>query len=297
MRKFLQFLVSRVFVINLVLAIVIVLGAFFAINTYLKNATMHGDKIPVPALIGKNMVQVDSTLLREDLRYEIIDSVFEETAEPGQVLDQTPLAFSDVKPGRTIYLTINTLTPPEVSIPNLKNMSLRQAVATLQVLGLQLHKLEYEPDICTDCVLKQLLGNDLLEPGTMIPKGSAVTLVLGQGMGGAEVQVPYLIGLNLNDAVRALIDKSLNPGDINYIDCDTRQDSNIAIVSRQSPSFYPGNTLAFGNEITLWFTSDTASVEVINADSVLQAYKDNGSVSIASEDDAQPAQQDIDWDK
>ncbi len=296
MRKFLEFLVSKVFVINLLIAVVLVLGGFFVVNSYLKSATQHGEKIPVPSLEGKILPQVDSSLTKENLRYQVIDSVFEPSAKPGQVLDQNPQAFMNVKPGRTIYLTINTLTPPEVAMPNLKNMSLRQAVATLEVLGLQLHKLEYEPDICTDCVLKQLFEGEELEPGTLIPKGAGVTLVLGQGMGDAEVQVPYLMGQDLNEAVRTLIDKSLNVGDVVYKDCETRQDSDIAVVFRQSPAFFPGNKLALGNEVSLWFTADTSSVEVIDADSVLRAYEEKGAtLSNGNNGSTQRQKQDIDW--
>ncbi|MGB0166650.1 MAG: PASTA domain-containing protein [Luteibaculum sp.] len=274
MRKIIEFLASKYFFINLAIAIVIVITIGYFANSYLKGVTKHGDKVQVPALIGRNLVQADSALLSEGLRYQVIDSVFEEGAEPGEVIEQIPAAFQNVKPGRTIYLTINTLTPPNVAIPNLKNMSLRQAVATLEVLGLALHKLEYEPDICTDCVLKQLLGKELLEPGTMVPKGTAVTLVLGQGMGNADVQIPYLIGQSLEEAVRTLIDKSLNVGDVNYTECETKQDSNIAKVYRQSPAFYPGNRLNLGGEISLWFTADTASIKIENADSLLKAYQE-----------------------
>ncbi|TXC81515.1 PASTA domain-containing protein [Luteibaculum oceani] len=273
MAKFLRFIFSKIFLINLIIAVVLLCGIVFGIDSYLKGVTKHGEKIPVPMLIGKLPSQVDSILVSRDLKFTVIDSVYESEAKPGQVLEQIPEAFQNVKPGRTIYLTINTLTPPNISIPNLKNMSLRQAVATLEVLGLKLHKLEYEPDICVDCVLKQLYEGEEIEPGTKLPKGAAVTLVLGQGTGGAEVQVPYLIGLNLEDAVRMLIDKSLNIGDVEFVDCETRLDSNYAQVFRQSPSFYPGNKLRLGSEIKLWFTGDTNSVVREDVDSLMMIYQ------------------------
>lgn len=293
MRKFIQFLFTKVFLINLVIAVSLVLIAFYAINAYLKSTTLHGEKIAVPMLIGKTTFQVDSLLLKEDLKYVIIDSVFDETAAPGEVLEQIPTAFQDVKPGRTIYLTINTVQPPNVALPNLKNMSLRTAVATLEVLGLKLHKLEYEPDICVDCVLRQQYQGEDVDAGTLIPKGSALTLVLGQGTGGADVQVPYLIGLNLEEAVRMLIDKSLNVGDVAYEACETRRDSNYAKVMRQVPGFYAGNRLTLGSEISLWFTGDTASVVRLNADSILDAYKNAGDgVEIESVD----VEEENNWD-
>lgn len=272
MRKTLQFLFSKVFFINLAIAVLLVLGIFYSVNGYLKSATKHGEKIPVPLLIGKSTFQVDSILLRENLKFVVIDSVFEQGAEPGEVLEQIPAAFQNVKPGRTIYLTINTLLPPNVSLPNLKNMSLRTAVATLEVLGLKLHKLEYEPDICVDCVLRQQFQGKDIEAGELIPKGSALTLVLGQGTGGADVQIPYLVGLDITQAVRSLIDKSLNVGDVYYENCPTKADSNYAQVFRQSPGFFPGNRLRLGSEISLWFTGDTNAIERVDADSLLNAY-------------------------
>ena len=63
------------------------------------------------------------TLQRCNLHAEVIDSVHNDQASRGSVVDQVPPAGDKVKPGRDIYLTINAFTKKQLTIPDLTGSS------------------------------------------------------------------------------------------------------------------------------------------------------------------------------
>lgn len=269
MKALFYFIKSKPFWISIGVAILLYLGAVFFTQSQLNGYTEHGQQISVPSLVGKELNEVDSILKANNLQYKILDEVYQEDATPGTVLQQEPLSYQSVKEQRTIYLTINALEAPKVELPNLINLSLRQAISTMEVLGFKLHKLEYRPDICVDCVLEVKMLDAKIEPGIKLRKGTEVTLVLGQGMSNEKVQIPYLIGKSVNDVVATLLSQSLNIGNVIYEKCKTKDDSVNARVLRQYPDFLPGEELQLGSEVDVWVTSDTASIVVINVDSLM----------------------------
>src|SRR5207244_4487249 len=96
---------------------------------------------------------------------------------------------------RTIYLTVNAMMPPLVKMPNLVDLTLRQASAKLETYGFKLGTLEYVPDLAKNAVLSQKVKGKKIEPGTLIEKGVTVTLVLGDGLSDNKVSVPRLLNL------------------------------------------------------------------------------------------------------
>ena len=179
----LKFLGSRTFLKNLIILTAIIIVSFFLITTVLNNYTHHGENIPVPNLQGKKIDKLDAILKVHNFHYSIVDSLYDGDKPPGTVLDQDPAAKSKVKKGRMIYLTINATEPPDVKMPNLVDVSFRQAEAMLQSFGLVTGEMIYRPDLAKNAVLEQHYRGRNIKPGAMIPKGSAIDLVLGDGMG------------------------------------------------------------------------------------------------------------------
>ena len=74
----------------------------------------------------------------------VTDSGYNKTLPSGTVLEQTPANNSQVKPGREIYLTINTTRTPTLPMPDIAdNSSLREAEARLTAMGFKLSPCEY----------------------------------------------------------------------------------------------------------------------------------------------------------
>ena len=238
---------------NLVGAVLVAWAIITFAMSRVESFTDHGFKIEVPDLEGYPLEEIPVILDSLNLRYEVIDSVYNPNNDFGVVLEQIPTPNSNVKENRTIYLTINSEKPPMVSMPNLVNLSLRQALNTLSVLGLESDKLEYRPDICKDCVLDQKINDEKIPPGRKLEKGTKITLVLGKGRTNQLIQIPKLIGMPLEKAVLKLFEKSLNVGAVVAYDfCETAQDSAQAVVFSQKPD----HSVPMGSQVDLWFTCD-----------------------------------------
>ncbi len=265
MKTFFRFLVSRAFLINLVLAGLFVWLAKVATFAYLDSYTDHGETISVPDLSGFSIQELDAEIADKKLRYVIVDSIYDDNSEKGTVIEQNPSPNSLVKENRTIYLTVNAMLPKMISMPNLKNLSRRQAVNILEVLGLKVENLQPKNDICVDCVLDQLYKGKSITPGTMIPKGSKITIVIGSGQSDERVPIPKLAGLTIEQAKQRLNEMSLNLGSIVQCEgCTTKEDSAAATVYRQNPTWYGNAVISLGSEINVWLstkqTSDSTAV-------------------------------------
>jgi eukaryotic-like serine/threonine-protein kinase len=245
-----QFLKSKVFFKNLLLLFILIIGCFFLLTSLLNGITHHGQNISVPDLRGLTISKLDSILVSHNFHYKVVDSLFDAERSPGAVLDQDPAPKSSVKEGRTIYLTINATQPPDVKMPDLVDVSYRQAEAMLQSFGLVAGDIIYRSDLAKNAVLDQLYNNKTIRPGTMIPKGSAIDLVLGDGLGDIEVPVPDLIGLSRDEAWSKLRRSSLALGIVNY-DEDV-DDTTSAKIYKQIPSSDAGTTLKQGAGVDIF---------------------------------------------
>jgi len=104
--KFIKFFISKVFFLNLFIALALLTGGLFILDNYLDNLTRHGEKVIVPNVIKKKVNELDSNLISKGFRYEIMDSVWERKLPKGIVIDQKPAPGDSVKEGRKVYLTI-----------------------------------------------------------------------------------------------------------------------------------------------------------------------------------------------
>lgn len=175
-------------------------------------------------------------------------------AKPGLVIEQDPEQGFHVKSGRTIYLTIITQVAPEVAFPLIKEKTLIEATAILRNHNLRIGDTSYVADIARDIVLDAQFAGQSIRNGRMIPKGSRIDLVLGNGLGANEVEIPNLIGLPLNEAKFALIGAGLGLGTVTY---DPNViDTATAVISVQSPGIEKGLTsLGAKIDVTLSLTA------------------------------------------
>lgn len=224
--------------------------------TALDGYTKHGETITVPDLRGLTISQVEIYLNKKQLEYIVIDSAFTVDALPTAVLDQDPKPSSKVKENRKIYLTVNAINPPKVKMPNLIDKSLRQASLELESWGLKVGELSYKPDLAQNAVLKQLFNDSLISPGDLLPKGSVIDLVLGDGFGNTSIEVPNLFGLTLEEAKWSLVASSLNLGAVIYD--ETVEDTSAALIFKQIPEYREENAskLNMGESIDVFLTGE-----------------------------------------
>jgi beta-lactam-binding protein with PASTA domain len=232
MSKFWPYLKTRQFRTNLLLAMgsvfLLVLIIFFSLGFY----TRHGSGIPVPQLKGLSIEKAMTILKDQGFDYKI-DSVYVLDQPPGAVVEQDPDPGTNVKENRTIYLTVVTRLAPPVALPDLEPYTYREAVATIANYGLKVGDTTYKSDIARDRVLEVRFAGQPIKPGTKLPKGSKIDLVLGNGEGASEVEIPDLVNQDLDAAKFVIKNGGLSLGIITYQ--GTITDSTNVVVVAQSP--------------------------------------------------------------
>lgn len=245
------------FLLPLVVVVVILLGGWLWLRAY----TKHNDVRRVPDLKGMTLQEITELLASRELTAVVIDSVHTDELPRGTAVDQDPDAGDEVKPGRKVYLVLNANQPKMLNMPRLIDLSKRQAISVIEILGLKVQELQYKPDPCVDCVIDQLYKGVRIEPEERIRRGEAITLVLGSGDKGERVPVPDLLGLTNAEVGMVLNMASLNLGVVVACDgCNTAADSALARVRRQSPGAGANDRIAMGSTIDIWLTADTVGL-------------------------------------
>lgn len=241
---------------HIALIVVFIVLTIFLVMSWLGHYTRHSESISVPELKGKSLNEVTRILQNNDLVFEVTDSVYADEVERGVVVTQTPRSGKDVKKGRTIFLTVNSMLPEMVELPDMMGKSLRIAVPILEITGLKLKSLEYQPDeSCTDCVIGMKYDDTELRAGSKIRKGAEVTIVLGQ-QSREETRVPNLLSMQYRDAQDIIMGQSLNVGQVLLCTgCESSEDTATAYVINQIPD--AGDDARLGAYVDVFLTTDS----------------------------------------
>lgn len=171
--------------------------------------TKYNQGVTVPDVTRVSYEDAISNLRQAGLRYEIIDRRSNEAFPPNFVLDQAPRGNQLVKPNRKVYLTVNASETPMVTVPNLQNISLRNAQIQLQSHGLEPGFVEYVSSRFPNIVMGQSIP-----AGQSVRRGTPVNLVVSDGLGMNRVPVPDIIGKRLAVAQREIRQSGLRVGQI-----------------------------------------------------------------------------------
>lgn len=249
---------------NILLAIAIIVGLAWGTLIGIDIYTHHGQSKIVPDLRGSSVDEAQVLLSNQKLFAQVIDSVYVRDKKLGTVIDQIPAANSSVKSNRAIYLIINSRQVRQVSLPDVGDVSYRQADAMLQSIGLSVGSVEYTPSEYKDLVTEVKYNGRGILPGTRIPEGSTVILVVGSGSAASEAVVPAIKGMSLENATTEVEKVSLKIGNVEY-DVPPSGDEKDYIIYRQRPT--AGASLPAGSNVDIYLSKNKARVnEVFDED-------------------------------
>lgn len=273
--KAFNFLTKRAFYIHLLiiiaLAIIIIEIAFFSLKSY----TRHGEEIIVPDFYSLNCDSILS-IYGNDFNFILIDSIYSKSLPEGSFFQQDPLPNSKVKRNRNLYYVKISEAPEIVVMPNLRNLSLRQAMVLLKANGIRIDELEFVDHFAKNAVVEQLFNGDTIEPGTNIVKGSAVKLLVGYGHDDKKTHLPNLITIKREDVKNNILGASLNLGNEIYMDND--EDGKYRVY-RMEPEYDQQMLVALGSKVNVWYRSENKfdfysyGRELFKKDSVLTVMK------------------------
>ncbi len=200
-----KFLTKLPLWVNILAAIALVLLILFIFLQLLGVITKHGQYLTVPSVTGKKTSEAIKFLEDKGFEVTIQDSIYVDTAARGIVLKQLPDPNSTVKINRTVFLTVNRLTLPMIDMPSLEGKTLNYALIILERSHLKLGDTTFKPDFMRGTIKEQGYNGNKIAPGTKLPWGSRVDLVIAGGLTTERIPVPTLLGLTVGEA-RALLE-------------------------------------------------------------------------------------------
>lgn len=204
----------------------------------------------VPELVGMPLVQARAAAEAADLELQVMGSTFDPVVGEGRVARQAPLAGTSAPRGNNIAVTVSQ-GPSPVTLPELKKLTIAEAVTQLNRLGLAVGNTNFQahPTMPEGRVLSTMPA-----AGTRVAPGTKVKLTIARrtGQGAAPqphaavqqkprpralprsgtVVVPKATGMRLKFATRRLSSKGLSVGRVTYA---RDEDHMETYVLRQSP--------------------------------------------------------------
>lgn len=260
-KNFIKFLTQKKFLIHYGIAILFIIIVFSFTFLGLRISTHHGQTLSVPDFSGMTIKQSEKIAKDKNLRIEVIDSIYNGIGKRGTIIGQNPPPDIKVKENRRIFVTIKSVLPKIIKMPDFIHSTLIQAKADIETYGLRIGKLSYEPSIFDNVVLRQKYKNIEIKPGTEIPQGAYIELVLGKSQDLGNTITPDIYGLTLEEAELETADFMLNIGTVLYDKTiKTHNDSITAKIIRQRPK--PNIVYKPGEQIDVWLSLNSDSLSI-----------------------------------
>lgn len=171
-----------------VVVVLLVVGVKYALDVY----THHGESLTVPSVKNKKVKDAERILDDMGLVVIVSDTGYVKTLPPDVVLEQSVLPGEKVKSGRIIYLTVNALTTPTITLPDIiDNSSLREAMAKLSAMGFKLAMPEFIPGE-KDWVYGVTVRGKNVVTGDKISIEDSVVIQVGNGLRDASDSINYI---------------------------------------------------------------------------------------------------------
>ena len=181
------FLWANLFAMALIVVLICV-GVKYGLDFY----THHGESITIPNVKNKSLKDGQNIFEGVGLVVHVSDTGYVKSLPPGCVLEQSPEAGERVKSGHLVYVTVNALKTPTLTMPDLiDNSSLREAMAKLTAMGFKLAMPQFVPGE-KDWVYGVLVGGKSVVTGSKISVEDSLVIQVGNGMRYASDSVNYI---------------------------------------------------------------------------------------------------------
>ena len=178
----------------------------------LPNYVGYDNEHYLPDVRGEYREKATYQLRALGFNTQLIIIPFSQSHIPGTVIKMFPRAFTKVKEGRTIDLTIAG-KDQDIEIPDISNLSLRNAKLTLTKLGLGIDTIIYEYD---NVIPDGYISFQLPSIGQTVKSSTNMTLGVSRGVPPDYYIIPDIVNYSLIRARKAIINKGLRVGEITF---------------------------------------------------------------------------------
>jgi beta-lactam-binding protein with PASTA domain len=228
---------------------------------WLQCYTNHGESVEVPNYVGMSLREATRSANMRGFDVEITDSLYLPGKAPGSVITQSPIAGSQVKEGRRLYITVAKGAADLVRVPGLLGNE------DYDLFSKQCSRLGIKTRIAARVPDPQLDPNNIME---VIHRGDTITNAVKRGSYQVEMgaTLDFVVSEAANNTVaipdarcqtyaaaRFLIESSdLTVGAV--IKDATVTDPTTAYVWKQSPAYDANGTVKVGQAIDLFLTQE-----------------------------------------
>jgi len=239
MKKYVLKKMSKLFGVVLLIGLIL----FLLFDSVLMPLYVQKGKVTnVPDVIGLSLEDAKQKIRAAGLNPKEAEYKNDKRYKIGTITLQNPIAESEVKRDRGVYLTISG-GEELVDVPNLKGKSVREAAFNLEKYNLKLGMISYETseEIFANTIIRQ----EIL-PSMKIRSGSFINITVSQGRSNDKHPVPDVSLKTLNEAEKILIDGGFQIGKKTY-------QTNLDILPNTILEQYPraGELLQLGQPIDL----------------------------------------------
>lgn len=192
-------LTDRTFWLGLLGITVGILVFLFLVNyAVMPIWTRHSSAVAVPNVEDMDPSDAERTLRLAGLDAEEREQPFNPNLTPDAVVDQSPAAGLQVKPGRRVYYYVNARPRELVAMPRVVGMAQGQAVPDIEEAGLVIGEVRFDTIRSPN---ENTVTRQLPVPDRQVPRGTRVSLWLSPGPDRSrQVRVPDVVGLTVEQA-------------------------------------------------------------------------------------------------
>ncbi|MSX02259.1 MAG: Stk1 family PASTA domain-containing Ser/Thr kinase, partial [Actinobacteria bacterium] len=206
------------------------------------------EQVTVPRVVGSDEASAQATLVKAGFKTDTV--VRKSLTIKGKVIAQNPPGGEQADKGSTVTLTVSD-GPASVALPSVAGLSSSQARRRLENAGFTVRIRKQASDTVPSGDAVETLPPE----GTPVAQGSTVTLVVSSGK--ATVEVPAVVGQNIDDA-RA----TLRGAGFGVSVTEQESTSTAGTVLRQDPG--AGSKADKGSTIALVVAKAPATTKVPN---------------------------------
>lgn len=243
------------------MAIVLILAILITLF-WLKSYTNHGQQLELPDYVGIKYDSAKKDADEKSFALIIKDSIHRVGVRGGEILDQTPVAYSKVKENRTVYVTVAKYNADLIRLedmPVLYGAIYEDKKTELGYLSIETEIKDYrydtgEPDHILEVWQgdKQIIGKNIKGKGVTVPKGGKLSFVLSKSRGGM-LDIPDLTCKMVSEADFLLISQNLKIGKVTPE--GIIENEGQAYITSQYPPFSFGSKIEMGSEIDITIVS------------------------------------------
>jgi len=222
--------------------IIVILLVNFVLLPFLTN---RNKEIYLPDVRG--MILSDAKEILSDFNLKIYYTEYIENYMPDEIINSSPRAFTKVKIGRDVKLTL-VADKMDIILDNYIDLSYRSTKLKIDRLNLQIDTTIYEYN---EVVLRDNIIEQYPKAGKKISDDSKIILIISLGTPPDYYIVPDVINLSLNKGIKKILESGLLIGNKAYEYVDTLL--NNTIIQQDQPAY---KKLSMPLEINLVISKD-----------------------------------------